>query len=140
MGHGRTSGSRFAAYVEGLAKALGHADRVEDVVLRAKPAISLDQIRAALSAGVPVGVVLADAGYGIDTAFRTGLTEMGLSYIVGIQSSTSLWSPRMEPLPPKAWSGRGRRPSLVRRDPEHKPVAARELAQSLPEGVWRTVT
>ena len=28
MGHGRTSESRFAAYVEGLAKALGHADRV----------------------------------------------------------------------------------------------------------------
>jgi len=28
MGHGRASESRFAAYVEGLAKALGHADRV----------------------------------------------------------------------------------------------------------------
>jgi len=28
MGHVRTSESRFAAYVEGLAKALGHADRV----------------------------------------------------------------------------------------------------------------
>jgi SRSO17 transposase len=28
MGHGRTSESRFAAYVEGLSKSLGHADRV----------------------------------------------------------------------------------------------------------------
>ena len=28
MGHGKTSESRFAAYVEGLSKALGHADRV----------------------------------------------------------------------------------------------------------------
>jgi SRSO17 transposase len=112
----------------------------EDVVFRTKPEIALDQIRTALSAGVPSGVVLADAGYGIDTAFRTGLTAMGLSYIVGIQSSTSLWSPGMEPLPPKAWSGRGRPPSLVRRHPDHKPVAAKGLAQSLPEGAWRTVT
>ena len=112
----------------------------EDVVFRTKPEIALDQIRTALSAGVPSGVVLADAGYGVDTAFRSGLTAMGLSYIVGIQSSTSLWSPGMGPLPPKAWSGRGRPPSLIRRDPEHKPVAAKELAQTLPESAWRSVT
>jgi SRSO17 transposase len=111
-----------------------------DVVFRTKLEIALDQIRTALSAGVPSGVVLADAGYGIDTTFRTGLTAMGLSYIVGIQSSTSLWSPGKEPLPPKAWSGRGRPPSLIRRHPEHKPVAAKELAQTLPEGAWRSVT
>jgi SRSO17 transposase len=112
----------------------------EGVVFRTKPEIALDQIRTALSAGVPGGVVLADAGYGVDTAFRTGLTAMGLSYIVGIQSSTSLWSPGMGPLPPKAWSGRGRPPSLIRRHPEHKPVAARQLAQTLPESAWRSVT
>ena len=40
----------------------------EDVVFRTKPEIALDQIRTAPSAGVPRGVVLADAGYGIDTA------------------------------------------------------------------------
>jgi SRSO17 transposase len=112
----------------------------EDVVFRTKPEIALDQIRTALLAGVPSGVVLADAGYGIDTAFRTGLTAIGLSYIVGIQSSTSLWSPGMGPLPPKAWSGRGRPPTLIRRHPEHKPVAAKQLAQTLPESAWRTVT
>jgi len=32
--------------------------------------------------------VLTDAGYGIDTAFRTGITELGLRYVVGVQSST----------------------------------------------------
>jgi SRSO17 transposase len=63
-----------------------------------------------------------------------------LSYIVGIQSSTSLWSPGVGPLPAKAWSGRGRPPSLIRRDPERKPVAAKQLAQTLPESAWRTVT
>lgn len=112
----------------------------EDVVFRTKPEIALDEIQAALSVGVPTGVVLADAGYGIDTAFRTGLTAMGLTYIVGIQSSTSLWPPGMKPLPPKAWSGRGRPPALVRRNPEHKPLSAKQLAKTLPESTWRTVT
>ena len=112
----------------------------EDVVFRTKPEIALDQIRAALAAGVPRGVVLADAGYGVDTAFRTGLTEMGLTYVVGIQSSMSLWPPGTAPLPPKPWSGRGRPPSLVRRHPAHKPTSAKQLAQALPEQAWHSVT
>ena len=112
----------------------------EDVVFRTKPEIALDQIQAALAAGVPRGVVLADAGYGVDTAFRTELTEMGFTYVVGIQSSTSLWPPGTAPLPPKQWSGRGRPPSLVRRHAEHKPLSAKQLAQALPDSAWRTVT
>src|SRR3954452_4434438 len=43
----------------------------EEIGFRTKPEIALDQIRAALADGVPPGLVLADAGYGIDTAFRT---------------------------------------------------------------------
>jgi SRSO17 transposase len=112
----------------------------EDVTFRTKPEIALDEIQEALSVGVPRGVVLADAGYGIDTAFRSGLTAMGLTYIVGIQSSTCVWPPGMDPLPPQAWSGRGRPPSHVRRNPEHKPLSAKELAQALPGSAWRTVT
>ncbi|WP_425280319.1 IS701 family transposase [Mesorhizobium japonicum] len=82
----------------------------ENVVFRTKPEIALAQIRAALEAGVSRGVVLADAGYGNDTAFRTGLTKVGLTYVVGVQSSIRLWSPGTQPLPPKPWSGRGPRP------------------------------
>ena len=84
--------------------------------------------------------MLADAGYGIDTAFRIAVTALGLTYVVGVQSSTSLWPPGSEPLPPKAWSGRGRPPSLVRRNPQHKPVSAKELAHALPESAWHSVT
>ena len=112
----------------------------EDIVFRTKPEIALDQIRLALAAGVPAGTVLADAGYGNDTAFRSALTEIGLSYIVGIQSSASLWPPGSGPLPAKSWSGNGRPPSLVRRNREHKPLSAKALAQTLPETAWRTVT
>jgi SRSO17 transposase len=112
----------------------------EDVVFQTKPGIALDQIRAALEAGVPPAPVVADAGYGADTDFRDGLTALGLLYAVGIQSSATLWRPGEGPLPPKPWSGRGRRPALLRRDDEHQPVSAKDLAFSLPRRAWRTVT
>lgn len=112
----------------------------EDVQFQTKPQIALAQIQAAQQAGVPPATVLTDAGYGIDTAFRDGITELGLSYVVGIQSSTSLWPPDVAPLAPKPWSGRGRPPSLLRRDADHKPLSAKELAHSLPKRAWRRVT
>jgi len=112
----------------------------DDIVFQTKPEIALEQIDAALSAGVPRGVVLADAGYGVDTSFRTRLTEMGLSYVVGIQSSTSLWPPGTAPLPAKPWSRRGRPPSLMRRDPKHKPASAGALAKALAQEAWQTIT
>jgi SRSO17 transposase len=112
----------------------------DDVAFQTKPQIALGQIRAALLAGVPRAVVLADAGYGVDTEFRDGITELGLRYVVGIQSSTTLWSPGQEPLPPKPWSGRGRRPTRLRHDDDNQPVSAKDLALGLPNKAFRRVT
>ena len=112
----------------------------DEVVFQTKPQIALVHIRAAIQAGVPKAPVLADAGYGIDTAFRDGITELGLAYVVGIQSHTSLWPPGTGPLPPKPWGGRGRPPSLVRRDADHAPIPAKALAASLPRRAWRRLT
>ena len=112
----------------------------DEIAFQTKPAIALDQIRRALAQHVPSGIVLADAGYGVDTGFRASLTALGLVYVAGIQSSTSLWPPGTGPLPPKSWSGRGRPPSRVRRDPAHQPVSAKDLAQRLPADAWHTVT
>ncbi|MCU4161385.1 IS701 family transposase, partial [Acidiphilium sp. AL] len=69
----------------------------DDVAFQTKPQIALAQIRAAIEAGVPTATVLTDAGYGVDTAFRDGITQLGLAYVVGIQTSTSLWPPGAEP-------------------------------------------
>lgn len=112
----------------------------DDVVFQTKPQIPLDQLRAALAAGIEAEIVLADAGYGTDTDFRDSITDAGLPYVVGIQSSTSLWPPGVEPLPPKPWSGRGRRTSAIRRDGEHQPISAKQLALELPKRAWRRVT
>src|SRR3954452_20363616 len=85
----------------------------KDIAFQTKPQIALDQIRAACAAGLPRGIVLADAAYGNDTDFRTGLTALGLTYAVGIQASTTVWAPGTRPLPPKPWSGKGRRPTRL---------------------------
>jgi len=112
----------------------------DNIVFQTKPQIALDQLRAAVAAGIDAAVVLADAGYGNDTDFRDGITELGLPYAVGIQSTTTLWQPGIEPLPPKQWSGRGRPTSAIRRDAEHQPVSAKQLALDLPKKAWRRVT
>ena len=112
----------------------------EDVAFRTKPEIALDRIRAALAAGVSPAPVLADAAYGVDTAFRDGITGLGLTYSVGVQPLTPLWPPGTGPLPPKPWSGRGRKPTRVRRDAAHPPVTARNLAPGLPRKAWRRTT
>ena len=61
----------------------------EEIKFQTKPMIALEQIRQAIEEKVPTGVVLADAGYGNGTAFRDALTDLGLQYAVGIESSTT---------------------------------------------------
>ena len=100
----------------------------EDAGFRTKPGIAPDRVRAAPGAGVPPAIVPGDAGHGVDTDFRDGLTGPGPLYVVGIQSSTTLRPPGMAPLPPKPWSGRGRKPVLLRRDGGHQPVSAEDPA------------
>jgi SRSO17 transposase len=111
----------------------------EQVSFKSKPDIALDQIHAALAAGVPRGIVLADPAYGYKAEFRAGLTAAGLTYAVGVQSNVSVWPPDLEPLPAKQWSGRGKRPSRLRRDADHRPVSAKQLAMSLPASTWSTL-
>jgi len=111
----------------------------DDVAFQTKPAIALEQIRAAQAAGVAPGVVLADAGYGADGAFRAGLSALGLDYVVGVQPTLSVWRPGEGPLPPEPWRGKGRPTSLMRRSPEHSPISAKALAQELPQDAWQTI-
>jgi SRSO17 transposase len=46
-----------------------------EIRFQTKPEIALEQIRRARERNLPKGVVLADAGYGNDTGFRTELTK-----------------------------------------------------------------
>ena len=109
----------------------------QEVVFATKPAIALEQMRRALAQGVRPGVVLADAGYGDETAFRDGLAALGLLYAVGIRPATTVWAPGTAPLPPKAWVGRGAKPTKLRREPGHEPVSVKALAMSLAPEAWQ---
>jgi len=133
--------ARFSVYVEGLTSMIGHADRakplrdyclglmmpcerksVEPMAAITEPERtaaqhqSLLQIRWACEDGLPRGAVLMDAGYGVDTDLRTSITGLGLSYVAGTQSHTTVWAPGTGPRRPKKWSGQGRPPKLLRRD------------------------
>jgi SRSO17 transposase len=105
-----------------------------------KAQIALAQIRAANSRGVPRGIVLADAAYGSNTAFREGLDELALTYAVGVLSSTTVWAPGTAALPPAPYRGRGRVATRLRRAPGHQPLSVKALALSLKPSAWRRVT
>jgi SRSO17 transposase len=87
---------------------------------KTKPLIALEQIRAALDAGVPPGVVLMDAGYGNNSILRQAITMLGLTYVAAIQTTTKVRPVcEDEPKPPR--------------------VSVESLALNLPKRAWRTV-
>jgi SRSO17 transposase len=112
----------------------------EEVAFQTKPEIALDQIGAALEAGLARAPVLMDAAYGNDTELREGVSALGLSYVAGILSNTSVWAPGSAPLPPQPWSGRGRPPKRLRRDAAHQPISVKALALGLPTTAWTEIS
>jgi SRSO17 transposase len=112
----------------------------EEIQFETKPAIALKQIRAAVEQDVARAPVLADAAYGTDTRFREAISKLGLSYVVGVMSSVSVWKPGEAPLSKREWKGRGRRTKLLQRDADHQPVMIKELAGGLAASAWKTVT
>ena len=116
------------------------AEVPDEVEFQTKLSIALDQIRAAVAAEVTRGVVLADAAYGINTEFRDALTQLELHYVVGVQSSMTVWEPGKQPLPAKPRGTKGRPPRLLQRSRDHRPVSLKQLALNLPSPAFREVT
>jgi SRSO17 transposase len=87
---------------------------------KTKPQIALEQIRAALKAGVTPGVVLMDAAYGNDSSLRQAIMALGLTYVAAIQATTKVRPVRED-------------------DPKPPRVSVEGLALSLPKRAWRTV-
>jgi len=91
------------------------------IKFKTKPQIALEQMREACEAGVPRGVALMDASYGTNSALRSGVSELGLSYVAGIVPTVKV----------RAVSKRG---VLLKRR------SVKNLALSLPKHAWRTIT
>ncbi|MBV8614395.1 MAG: IS701 family transposase [Acetobacteraceae bacterium] len=112
----------------------------ETIAFETKPAIALEQIRQAREAGVPPGVVLGDVGYGNETEFRVGVRDLGLAYVLGVQSATTVWRPGTAPLPPRTRPGPGRPQTRLQPAPGQTPVSLATVAAGLAGRAWRTVT
>jgi SRSO17 transposase len=124
-----------------------HADKRKqckvptDIEFRTKPQIALQQISEALEAEVPRGVVLADAAYGNNTEFRTGLTALSVHYSLNVQENTTAWPDGHAPLkPPRRKSQRGRKPTRIRRTSRRHPVSVRDIAHTLAASEFRKVS
>ena len=113
----------------------------QDVEFATKPALALAQIERLMAQGAPKHCVLADAGYGVDTAFREGLSELGLPYAVGVTGAVTVWPPGHAPLPPRPYGGRGNVPTRQRLgDAKHeRPMSIKDLAFELPPSQWQDV-
>lgn len=62
----------------------------DDVDYAPKWSLALNMIESALRAGLPKGIVLADADYGTKTVFRDMLYVLGLEYALGVQGGGKL--------------------------------------------------
>ncbi|MGH3711609.1 MAG: IS701 family transposase [Pseudonocardiaceae bacterium] len=107
----------------------------EEVQFRTKWEIALEQLDAALAAGVRRHLMLADAGYGDATEFRTGVEERGLSYIVAVSGVPTIWRPGVTPAVPN--TSKVGRPS-TRPKAREAPIRLSNFARELKS--FRTVT
>lgn len=106
----------------------------KEIKFKSKPEIALEQMRWACESDLPRGVALMDTAYGRDSRLRAGMTELGVSYVVGILPDTLMW-------PPGTGPRRMDKPlnNTCRRD-EPDLVSAKDVALALPKRAWRRVT
>ena len=94
-------------------------------IARTKREIALELLDRVRSEGLPGRAVVADAGYGVSGAFRAGLEQRALKYIVGVTADVVVFTEEPEwDRPDVRNSGRGRprkRPRLSASRP--RPVA-----------------
>jgi SRSO17 transposase len=109
----------------------------EEVQFRTKWEIALAQLDTALAAGVGRHVVLADAGYGEATEFRTGVEERGLHYVVGISGVPTIWRPGVTPFVPRT-ANVGR--PATRPKAKQEPVSLSDFARELSAKMFRIVS
>jgi SRSO17 transposase len=96
---------------------------------RTKPEIALEVLERVRAEGLPGRRVVADAGYGVSGAFREGLEQRGLTYMVGVTGDFLVFTEQPQWDRPDA-SGRGRprtRPRLAATSAQ--PVALSVLAE-----------
>jgi SRSO17 transposase len=111
----------------------------KEIDFQTKWSMALAQIDEQISDGVEAGPIVSDAGYGQITAFRNGLCDRKLTYVLAVTGETSVRPPGSQPRPPKSYSGRGRHPSRWTYKKNQAPISIHDLAISLSPSAWKIV-
>jgi len=98
----------------------------KEIVFRTKWQLSLDMIDQVRAWGLPNRIVVADAGYGDTTEFRDELETRQLPYVVGISSTTGVWSKPPQAQVPR-YQGRGA-PATRYAYGKQRPTSAQDAA------------
>jgi SRSO17 transposase len=101
----------------------------EDIEFETKPQIALQQIRWACEVGLPRGVVIVDAGYGVEAKFRSEISALALKYVAGVKTTTTVWAPDVSSTDRAA----------NRTAHASAPISVEKLALALPRSSWRTI-
>ena len=64
-----------------------------DPAYRTKPQIATELVTRAVADGIPFRAVVADSFYGENDTFRTGLTKLGVGYVLALRPSHAWWAP-----------------------------------------------
>jgi SRSO17 transposase len=115
--------------------------KIPDAVdFKEKWRIGLDLIDAAISWGLEPRPIVADAGYGENTEFRSELIRRDLSYVVGVSKTLAVWPPGTEfEVPPTSDGHVGRPRSKPRPTAGATPMSVEAIA-SLPSIKFRKLT
>ena len=89
-----------------------------DVEFATKPELALEMITEAVAAKVPAAWVASDELYGDNGAFRAGVAQLGLGYVLAVSCDHQV----------PAWPGGRRR------------LRAGQIAAALPAGCWQRVS
>ncbi|MFJ3245273.1 IS701 family transposase [Streptomyces sp. NPDC086782] len=111
----------------------------EEVGHREKWRLALDLIDEAIGWDLVPQVIVADAGYGQNTAFRQALADRGLDFVVAVRADESAHPHDAVPTAP-AWSGTGGKPALRYRTGalSLKDLAAETGRKAYRQATWRT--
>ena len=98
---------------------------------KTKPELALEMIRELVSNGVGFGWVNADGLYGQSHAFRNGVADMGLHYVVDVHSDQQVFLSEPKVCLPEAPKGKGRKATKYKAEGEKTPVS--DYLEALPD-------
>src|SRR4051812_31520279 len=129
--HGASLPVAYRLYLPKVwAEDMVHRDKAgvpAEASFKTKPEIALEQVQWACKAGLPRGVALMDVAYGNDSRLRTGMTELELSYVAGVQPNILMWPPGTGP------RRKGKKLNNTGRRDEPDLISAKEVVLALPK-------